>query len=93
MIKACEKRPVSMDQLDNAADEIVAELHRDHQREVPSSIIGMKVIEKLQAIDPVAYIRYVSVYRQFANVDEFIELIRRMERKSMNDPLQRKLSF
>lgn len=93
MIKACEKRPVSMDRLDVAADEIVAELHHDHQREVPSSIIGMKVIEKLQAIDPVAYIRYVSVYRQFANVEEFIELIRRMERKSMNDPLQRKLSF
>jgi transcriptional repressor NrdR len=53
----------------------------------------MKVIEKLQTIDPVAYIRYVSVYRQFTNVDEFIDLIRRMERKSANDPLQRKLSF
>lgn len=91
MIKACEKRPVSMDKLDIAADEIVAELHRDHQREVPSSIIGMKVIEKLQAIDPVAYIRYVSVYRQFQNVDEFIELVRKMERKVINDPLQRKL--
>ena len=93
MIKACEKRPVSMDQLDIAADEIVAELHRDHQREVPSSIIGMKVIEKLQAIDPVAYIRYVSVYRQFSNVDEFIDLVRKMERKSINDPLQGKLSL
>ncbi len=93
MIKACEKRPVSMDQLDIAADEIVAELHRDHQREVPSSIIGMKVIEKLQTIDPVAYIRYVSVYRQFSNVDEFIDLVRKMERKSINDPLQGKLSL
>ncbi len=93
MIKACEKRPVSMDKLDIAADEIVAELHRDHQREVPSSIIGMKVIEKLQAIDPVAYIRYVSVYRQFSNVDEFIELVRKMERKTLNDPLQGKLSL
>ena len=93
MIKACEKRPVSMDVLDMAADAIIAELHRDHQREVPSSIIGMKVIEKLQQIGPVAYIRYVSVYRQFQNVDEFIELIRRMERKSINDPLQRKLSL
>ena len=93
MIKSCEKRPVSMDVLDLAADAILAELHRDHQREVPSSIIGMKVIEKLQQIDPVAYIRYVSVYRQFQNVDEFIELIRRMERKSINDPLQRKLSL
>ena len=95
MVKACEKRPVSMEQLDTAADDIIAELHRDHQREVPSSIIGMKVIEKLQTIDPVAYIRYVSVYRQFQNVDEFIDLIRRMERTSriFNDPLQRTLSL
>ena len=95
MIKACEKRPVSMEQLDTAADDIIAELHRDHQREVPSSIIGMKVIEKLQTIDPVAYIRYVSVYRQFQNVEEFIDLIRRMERTSriFNDPLQRTLSL
>lgn len=93
MIKACEKRPVSMEQLDNAADEIVAGLHRDHQREIPSSLIGMKVSEKLQSIDQVAYIRYVSVYRQFQNVDEFIELVRHMEFKSMNDPLQRKLSL
>lgn len=93
MIKACEKRPVSMERLDIAADEIVAELHRDHQREVPSSVIGLKVIEKLQAIDPVAYIRYASVYRQFQNVEEFIELVRKMERKSANDPLQRKLSL
>ena len=58
-----------------------------------SSIIGMKVIEKLQAIDPVAYIRYVSVYRQFSNVDEFIDLVRKMERKSINDPLKGKLSL
>jgi transcriptional repressor NrdR len=93
MVKACEKRPVGMDQLDIAVDEIVADLHRDHQREVPSSVIGMKVIEKLQTIDPVAYIRYVSVYRQFRTVDEFIELVRRMEIKTVQDPLQRKLDL
>lgn len=93
MVKACEKRPVGMDQLDIAVDEIVADLHRDHQREVPSSVIGMKVIEKLQSIDPVAYIRYVSVYRQFRTVDEFIELVRRMEIKTVQDPLQRKLDL
>ena len=91
MIKACEKRPVGMDQLDVAVDEIVAELHRDHQREVPSYLIGMKVMEKLQGIDPVAYIRYVSVYRQFRTVEEFIELVRKMEVKAANDALQRKL--
>ena len=44
-----------------------------------------------QSIDTVAYIRYVSVYRQFSNVDEFIDLVRKMERKSINDPLQGKL--
>ena len=93
MVKACEKRPVCMDKLDIAVDEIVADLHRDHQREVPSSVIGMKVIEKLQTIDPVAYIRYVSVYRQFRTVDEFIELVRRMEIKTVQDPLQRKLDL
>lgn len=93
MIKACEKRPVSMEQLGVAADEIISELHGDHPREVPSSVIGMKVIEKLQGIDPVAYIRYVSVYRQFQSVDEFIDLVRKMERKKANDPLQRKLSL
>lgn len=93
MIAACEKRPVSMELLDISADEIVAELHRDHPREVPSAVIGMKVIEKLQSIDPVAYIRYVSVYRQFQSVDEFIDLVRKMERKKVNDPLQRKLSL
>lgn len=93
MIKACEKRPVSMELLDVSADEIVAELHRDHPREVPSAVIGMKVIEKLQGIDPVAYIRYVSVYRQFQSVEEFIDLVRKMERKRANDPLQRKLSL
>ena len=91
MIKACEKRPVGMDQLDVAVDEIVADLHRDHQREVPSYLIGMKVMEKLQGIDPVAYIRYVSVYRQFRTVEEFIELVRKMEVKAANDALQRKL--
>ena len=58
MIEACEKRPVSMEQLDNAADELVADLHRDHVREVPTAVIVMKVSEKLQNIDPVAYIRY-----------------------------------
>ena len=91
LVKACEKRPVSMDRLDRAVDEIISELHRDHLREVPSSEIGKKVIEKLYAIDPVAYIRYVSVYRQFSNVEEFIQEITQMRHQTLIDPLQRKL--
>ena len=91
LVKACEKRPVSMDRLDRAVEEIISELHRDHLREVPSSEIGKKVIEKLYAIDPVAYIRYVSVYRQFSNVEEFIQEITQMRHQTLIDPLQRKL--
>lgn len=91
MVKACEKRPVSMDRLDRAVDEIVSELHRDQSREVPSSEIGKKVIEKLYSIDPVAYIRYVSVYRQFQNVEEFIQEVTQMQHHTTNDPFQRKL--
>ena len=93
MVKACEKRSVSMDQLDRAVDEIISELHRDHLREVPSNEIGKKVIEKLYAIDPVAYIRYVSVYRQFQNVEEFIQEISQMQHRIVNDPLQGKLNI
>ena len=75
LIKACEKRPVSMETLDRAVDEIVSQLHKEYNREVPSSHIGQIVMNKLHELDPVAYIRYVSVYRQFQNVDEFIEEI------------------
>ena len=50
LVKACEKRPVSMDRLDRAVEEIISELHRDHLREVPSSEIGKKVIEKLLSL-------------------------------------------
>lgn len=91
MIKACEKRPVSMDRLDRAVEEILTELHQDHLAEVPSSTIGAKVMDKLHQIDPVAYVRYVSVYRQFEDVGEFIREIQALERRPARDPLQRRL--
>ncbi len=93
MIEACAKRAVEMDNLDNAADEIVAELHRDHVQEVPTSIIVTKIIEKLRGLDFVACIRYAAKYRQYQNMDEFIELLRQMESMHANDVLQRKLEL
>lgn len=82
LIKACEKRPVSMDLLDQAVEEIISDLHREHLREISSTTIGQKVMEKLYSLDPVAYIRYVSVYREFQNVDEFInEIVKLGNRK------------
>jgi transcriptional repressor NrdR len=91
LIKACEKRPVSMDRLDRAVEEILTELHKDHLSEVPSAAIGAKVMDKLHQIDPVAYVRYVSVYRQFEDVGEFIREIQALERHAANDRMQRRL--
>ncbi len=91
LVKACEKRPVPMDRLDRAVEEILTELHKDHLSEVPSSAIGAKVMDKLHQIDPVAYVRYVSVYRQFEDVNEFIREIQSLTRRATRDPFQRRL--
>ena len=79
LVKACEKRPVPLERLERAADEVVAELEAMAEREIDSRTVGMKVMEKLHGIDPVAYVRYASVYRQFQDVGEFIEAIASME--------------
>ena len=91
LLKACEKRPVPMDRLDRAVEEILTELHKDHLSEVPSTVIGAKVMDKLHQIDPVAYVRYVSVYRQFDDVNEFIQEIQSLSRRAARDPFQRRL--
>jgi len=91
LVKACEKRPVSMDRLDRAVEEILSDLHKDHISEVPSNIIGTEVMDKLHQIDPVAYVRYVSVYRQFDNVGEFISEIQSLENRAARDHMQRRL--
>ncbi len=91
LIKACEKRPVSMDRLDRAVEAILTDLHKDHLAEIPSSTIGARVMNELHRIDPVAYIRYVSVYRQFEDVGEFIREIQALEHSSARDPMQRRL--
>lgn len=91
LVKACEKRPVSMDRLERAVEEILGELHKDHVSEVPSNLIGMKVMDKLHQIDPVAYVRYASVYRQYEDVNEFIKEIQSLSRRATRDHLQRRL--
>lgn len=88
MIKACEKRPVSVDRLDRAVDEILMAIHRDSNPEVAAHALGMHVMNKLHELDPVAYIRYVSVYRQFDNVKEFIQEIQSLEKRAVRDRAQ-----
>ncbi len=72
LVKACEKRPVSMDHLEQLIDEIEREVSQQFEREVPSREIGERVMKRLHAIDPVAYVRFASVYREFKDVEQFL---------------------
>jgi transcriptional repressor NrdR len=72
LVKACEKRPISMDQLEQMADEMERDLSRSFEREVPSRQIGERVMKRLHDVDPVAYVRFASVYREFKDAEQFI---------------------
>lgn len=72
LVKACEKRPVSMDDLEKLVDELERELSQQFEREVPSREVGERVMKKLHALDPVAYVRFASVYREFKDVEQFM---------------------
>jgi len=91
MIKACEKRPVSIEILEKAADEIIMELEAEFRREIPSNVIGAKVMDKLHQLDKVAYVRYASVYRHFQDIGEFLEEIQSLERRQKRSVLQPEL--
>lgn len=88
LIKACEKRPVALDVLEQAVEDIVNDLTSENLKEIPSRMIGPKVMERLQNIDPVAFVRYASVYRQFQDVGEFSEVIQSLENAPIDSLLQ-----
>ncbi len=73
MLRACEKRPVPMANLQAAADEIEQELQNSLEREVTSTEIGEQVMRRLKSLDEVAYVRFASVYRQFKDINTFME--------------------
>ncbi|MGC8777654.1 MAG: ATP cone domain-containing protein, partial [Candidatus Caldatribacteriaceae bacterium] len=81
MLKACEKRPVPMETLESIVGEIEKELRDEGYEEVPSSRIGEKVMEKLKGVDQVAYVRFASVYREFRDLDQFLELLMSLNRE------------
>ena len=72
MIRACEKRPVALAELERIADEIEQELQNSMEREIRTEAIGEKVMERLRKVDQVAYVRFASVYRQFKDIDTFM---------------------
>ncbi len=71
--KACEKRAISIDQIEGLVEEIQRELRENNEKEVPSKLIGEKIMEKLHKLDDVAYVRFASVYREFKDVDDFVQ--------------------
>jgi transcriptional repressor NrdR len=71
LLRACEKRPVSVQQLEGIADRIENDLQDRPDREIKTTEIGARIMEELRRIDQVAYVRFASVYRQFRDVGEF----------------------
>ena len=73
VVRACEKRPVSLSQLESIADDIEQELQSSLEREVSTVAIGEMVMSRLKAVDEVAYVRFASVYRSFKDINTFME--------------------
>ncbi len=83
LMKACEKRPVSIDQLEEMTGRIEDELQGKFDREVPTQEVGRLVMRELKKADQVAYIRFASVYREFTDVSDFVDEVKPMlKRKS-----------
>ena len=78
LLRACEKRPVSIDTLDTLIDEIETTLQNSLDRKVSSEKIGELVMEKLKKIDEVAYVRFASVYRQFKDINTFMKELNKL---------------
>ncbi len=81
LIKACQKRPVSLTQIENIASQVEKVLSNQMNQEVKSDFIGELVMERLKKIDEVSYVRFASVYRQFTDVNTFMEEIRNLMNK------------
>ena len=76
--RSCHKRPISVDQINTLVDEVETAVFNMEEKEVPSSMIGQLVMEKLRELDPVAYVRFASVYREFKDVNTFMSEIKKI---------------
>ncbi len=70
--RACEKRPISSAEIEKLVDGIIGELEAEYEREVPTTVIGQKVMDRLEKLDDIAYVRFASVYRRFRDVNQFL---------------------
>lgn len=78
IMRACYKRPISVKTIENLMDEIETEIFNKEEKEVPSTLIGEIVMDKLKQLDAVAYVRFASVYREFKDIDTFMDELKKM---------------
>ena len=92
--KACEKRPISMEMLERTVDEIEKVLQEKGLKEIPSTMVGEEVMERLHKLDEVAYVRFASVYRSFRDINEFMselkDILSNKETKDIKDVVAEK---
>jgi len=79
--RACEKRPISPQAIEEAVDRIVADVTDKYEDEVPGMAIGERVMQELRQLDEVAYVRFASIYRRFQEPDDFVEAVKKLEVK------------
>lgn len=78
VLRACHKRPVSVDQITKLVDDVETEIFSREEKEIPSDLIGEILMDKLKDLDPVAYVRFASVYREFKDVNTFMNELKKM---------------
>ncbi len=78
IIKACEKRPVAMADIERVVNDIERGLNNLMEKEIPSSFVGELIMDKLKELDEVAYVRFASVYRQFTDVNTFVAEVEKL---------------
>lgn len=81
MVRSCEKRPVSVEMIDQAIETIERRLTENFPREVPSRELGELVMEALRKLDKIAYVRFASVYREFSDISQFVETLEGLKEK------------
>ncbi len=82
ILRACEKRPVTLDDIEKLIDDIESKLYNMLEREVTSERIGEMVMERLKDIDDIAYVRFASVYRQFKDINSFMDELAKIIKKA-----------
>ena len=79
IIRACEKRPISLPEMEKIADDIESELYQSMEKEVSSNEIGEKVMNHLKELDEVAYVRFASVHKHFSDIETFMEELKKLK--------------